>query len=418
MSNDSKQIYVSLELGLNDIRVLVSEYYSTRFNIIRNESYPSDAISDFKIVDRKALVNNITYAIKDTSAKIGAQIEKVILVLPAYNFKRFTLRSSIIPENGVVRKDDIIRAVSNSLKAKIDDGVMVVNPVVTKYTVNGISTRRMPEKEISDDVVADIDLLCCDKQMAYDYVSVVEEAGIKVLDITLNSYCIAKESSLIEESLKKNIIILDIEKEVTYLSLLSKGKLISCETIFEGLAKIARPVKSIYELSDNDLYKLVKFNVDYDSKYPDDTVYAISRDSKTSVITTKKLNDLVKDSLNDYAENIITMCKPIMENGADLIVTGEGEQMKALVNILKEKNNGNCRLYYPDTIGVRDPSLTALYGSFIVYREKAVMNNLSVNCINLLEYDTSVKDKDFDADGDTITSKIKSLFKQYVKGDQ
>lgn len=418
MSNNNKQIYVSLELGLTDIKILVSEYFSTRFNIIRCDSYPCSAISDFKVNNNEQLVEDINAAVKETSAKIGADIEKAILVIPSYNFKRVTLKSSVIPENGVVRKQDIARAVSNSLRAKIDEGVMVINPVITRYTVNGIPTRRLPEKEISDDVVVDIDLLCADKQMSYEYVAAVEQAGVKVLDVVLNAYAIAKESALIEESLKKNIIILDVEKEVTYLSLLSKGKLISSEVIFEGLKTIGHKVKKTYALSDQDLYKLIKFNVDFNSEYLEDTVYALSNDSKTVCVTTKDLNELVKDSLNEYTENIIAMCKPLLESGADLIVTGEGQKMKALVEEFNIKSNNQSRAYYPETIGVRDPSLTALYGSFIVYREKAVLNNLSVNCINLVEYDTSVNDKDFDTDGDTITSKIKNLFKQYVKGEE
>ena len=416
--NNNKQIYVSLELGLNDIKILVSEYFSTRFNIIRCESYPCDAISDFKVSDNDTLVECIKTAIKDCSTKIAADIEKAILVIPSYNFKRVTLRSTVIPENGVVRKEDIARAVSNSLRAKIDDGVMVINPVITRYTVNGIPTRRIPEKEISDDVVVDIDLLCADKKMAYEYVSAVEQAGVKVLDVVLNSYSIAKESALIEESLKKNIIILDVEKDVTYLSLLSKGKLISSEVIFEGLKSIATNVKKKYGIADNDLYKLVKFNTDFNSEFPDDTIYALTNESKTVVIDTKELNSLVKEPLNEYTDNIIAMCKPLLDDGADLIVTGEGQKMKALVNEFKEKANNQCRDYYPETIGVRDSALTALYGSFIVYREKALLNNLPVNCINLVEYDTSVEEKDFDTDGDTITSKIKNLFKQYVKGDE
>ena len=40
--------------------------------------------------------------------KIGSKIEKTILVLPAYNFKRFPLRSKVIVDSGVIRKNDIV----------------------------------------------------------------------------------------------------------------------------------------------------------------------------------------------------------------------------------------------------------------------------------------------------------------------
>ena len=150
----------------------------------------------------------------------------------------------------------------------------------------------------------------------------------------------------------------------------------------------------------------------------DDVIYALSSDSKTITLTTKDLNNLVKESLDEFVDNIFAMCKPLVDEGGEIVLTGEGQQMKSLVKLFNEKADGNFRTYYPETIGVRNPSLCALYGSFLVYREKALLNNLSVNCINLVEYDTSVKDKEFDADGDTITSKIKNMFKQYMKGEE
>ena len=99
MGNHIKQIYVSLQLCENEIKILVGEYFNTRFNIIRSEKYPISSISDFKITNREELVRDIRNAINDCSDKIGSQIEQVILVLPAYNFKRYPLHSTVIPEN-------------------------------------------------------------------------------------------------------------------------------------------------------------------------------------------------------------------------------------------------------------------------------------------------------------------------------
>ena len=112
MANNIKQIYVSLQLCENEIKILVGEYFNTRFNIIRSEKYPTSSISDFKIINREELIKDIRNAVKDCSDKIGSQIEQVILVLPAYNFKRYPLHSNVIPENGIVRREDIARAVS------------------------------------------------------------------------------------------------------------------------------------------------------------------------------------------------------------------------------------------------------------------------------------------------------------------
>lgn len=418
MSTNIKQIYAALELSENEIRILVGEYYNTRFNIIRADKFETNAISDFSINNKEELVEDIRKAIKECSGKVGAQIEQVILIIPAYNFKRFPLRSKVVIGNEAVRKEDIGRAVSNSLKTAVDRDVMVVNPMIVRYTVNGISTRRIPEREICDELYVDIDLLCADINMCYDYVSVVEAAGVKILDICLNTYATAREAALFEESLNRNVIIMDVNRSCTFMTLLSKGKLISTEIIYDGLNSLINKIYRTFSIPYNDINKLVKYSVDYNSEYSDDIVYAWSDQGKTQTMTTRMLNDALREPLDVLSDKLITMCKPIIDGGAELILTGEGQQMKALAEILSRKANTRIRSYYPDTIGVRDPSLTALYGSFFVYRDKVLMNDLNVNCIDLLKYDSLIDHKELDSEGETITTKIKNLFRQYMeKGD-
>ena len=109
------------------------------------------------------------------------------------------------------------------------------------------------------------------------------------------------------------------------------------------------------------------------------------------------------------------MCEPILSTGAQIVLTGEGQQMKSLKERLKTLCNCEISEYFPDTIGIRDASMTALYGAFIVYREKALMNDLNVSCIDLLKYDELIDQKQLDSEGDTITTKIKNLFKHYIE---
>ena len=415
MSNSIKQVYASLEIGENDLKILVAEYYNTRFNILKVDKISTKSISDYRIIDKQLLIDDLKKLIDDCSEKLGARIEQVILVIPAYNFKRVPLKSKVFPEKGFVSKTDIARAITNSLSAKVDFDVMVINPMISKYTINGISTRRMPEKELCDEMIVDIDLLCADRDMTYDYVSVVEQAGLKVLDITLNTVAIGKEASLFEESLKQNLICLDIRRTYTYLSLFSKGKLVSTEVVFDGMNAIIDQVRFNYDIPSEDISRIIKYDVDDESKYLEDIVYAYSQNGETKTISKSDINDVTQKPVENLADKLITMCKPIIEQGATLFVTGEGQQMSTLVDAIKQKSECEVRSYFPDTIGVRDSSLTSLYGALFVYREKAILNDLNVNCIDLLEYDSKIDDKKIDSEGETITTKIKNLFKQYVQ---
>ena len=47
--------------------------------------------------------------------------------------------------------------------------------------------------------------------------------------------------------------------------------------------------------------------------------------------------------------------------------------------------------------------------------DKVIMNNLDVSCIDLLKYDSLIDQKQLDSEGETITTKIKNLFRQYME---
>ena len=80
-----------------------------------------------------------------------------------------------------------------------------------------------------------IDLLCCDKDIVYNYIKAINVAGYDVLDITVNNYSIAKESLLMDKSLKENVILLDIGRTHTYLTLLKNASVQTCEIIHSGI---------------------------------------------------------------------------------------------------------------------------------------------------------------------------------------
>lgn len=415
MTNTLKQVYASIYIDDNLLEILVGEYYNTRFNIIYTNTSPINGILDFKIADYDLVVKTIKDEVEKASLKIGATIKKVILVVPAFNFKRYPLRVSVVPNGGILTKKDVARALTSSLRTPVDSDLTIVSAAIVKYMINGISTRRLPEKEVCEEVLIDIDLLCADKETTYGYINALYDAGLEILDITLNNYSICKEAVLLEQSLSENIILLDIGINHTYMSLLSKGKLTSTEVIYEGIGKIIDQVKQNINIPVNDLSRLVVYNVNYESENVNDAVYAWKNEKNESFsVSIKDLNSNASKPLNDYVDRILQMCKPILEGGKTIFfLVGQGSKMDALAKLLQSKAQVSVKQYYPDTIGIRDAQMCSIYGSFFVYKEKVLLNNLNVSCVDIAEYDSTVDQKKIDVEGESITMKIKKLFEQY-----
>lgn len=415
-----KQIYASLEISEREVRILVGEYFNTRFNILKLAKVPCEGVTNSRIIDKEKVKEAIKNCLKEAEDRLNTKLESIILLIPAVNYKRIPLKVNVVPSSGGLKKEDIVRALSKTLDVHIDTDLIVVNRLPVKYTVNGISSRRMPENELCDEVMVDIDLLCADKLITYDYVGVVEECGIQVLDICLDTYAICKEAVLIEQSLNKNIILLDINNYHSSLSLISRGKLLSTENIQEGIGNFVSTVYTEYQLPYNTLLKLVKFNSS-NTKNGDDTIFAYANGDKSISISQKQLNNLIKIPLNKIVDDIVTMSSPIVESGeTQFVVVGEGADMVVFCDELEKKSGCEVKVYHPDTLGVRESDLIALFGSFFVLKETANLRDMKVACVDLVTFDRAISNTKIDLEGETITTKIKSLFKNIVKenGDE
>ena len=407
-----KQIYTALEINEREIRILIGEYFNTRFNIIKLETVAIDGVEDFKIVNHEKVKNAITKLVSEASSMLGATIERVILLIPSYNFKRYPLKVSVKTKNGIVSKNDVARAISKAMHTKVDNDVMIINAVCVKYTVNGISSRRLPEREASDELIVDIDLLCADKVLTFDYVSILEECGVEIMDICLDIYAIGKEAALFEQTLNQNIVLLRTDDNTTEMAILSKGKLINSDVVFKGLDSIIDEVYAKYHIPYQTIRRLVKYNTIYTDQCLDDAIYAWNDEQgNPQSMTERDLRDVVYKPLSEYVETLATSLQPILDSfTTSIVVVGEMASMEAFVKMLEERCKVAVKSYFPETIGVRDSSLTALYGSLFAYHDMANIKDVKNSSINLLEFENIVDHKVGDVEGESLTGKIKNLF--------
>ncbi len=408
-----KQILGAIEFSDKEIRLVIGEYYNTRFNIIKVDSVACKGILDCVITNKEEVKKSVIEIVERNSKMIGAHIERLILLIPSVNFKRYPLKVNVQTDNGIVSTNDVNRAIKKAMRTIVDSNIMIINAVCVKYTCNGISSRRIPVNEFADELAVDIDLLCADRSITFDYVSLLEEVGIEVMDIMLDMYAVCKEAALFEQTVNQNTILLKIDYQTTTLALLSKGKLVSCEILYNGLSSIIDPVYDKYRIAMNVVERLVKYNTRFEENdLSNDAIYAWkTADNQSNTISENDLAQIVKEPTDKLVEEIKEACRPILENGqTNIVVVGEGAKMDALVKKIEETTNVPSKIYVPETIGIRDSAYVAILGSVYGYRDRRLVDQEVVSSINLLEFNELVDKKTIDSEGETLTTRIRSLF--------
>ncbi|MCR5795896.1 MAG: cell division protein FtsA [Solobacterium sp.] len=412
-----KQIFAALEAADHEVRLVVGEFFNTRFNILKVERVACDGVSYNGVTNAEAVTAAIRKALEACRKQLGAEIKKVILAIPSFGIRRYSLKSTVDVEgiDPTVTPQDIRNAISKASQTKIDSRLALIQAVCVKYTVNGITSRRLPIGERCTSLTVDIDLLCVEKKFAYQLVRCVENAGISIMDVFLDIYAVGKEAALFEQAINHQVIILKMEREATTLGLLRQGRLTTGTIVPQGLGSLAAPLIENYGINSEEAIELVKYcarlNQEVCSSNP---VHIWAYKGETRTISEQELVDCIRERVNAWLAAIEKSCIPILQAGETAVmITGEGGETEGLSELLQKRLNAETKVYIPETLGGRNAGLSAALGLFYAYQDRLPITGYTDDSLDMDAFVRAVSYRDKTADGtkeDTLTNKLKGIF--------
>ena len=335
-----KQIFAALEAADHEIRLVVGEFFNTRFNIIKVERIPSGGVTYDQVVDPDEVTRAIKTAVANTKKMLGADVKSVIMAMPSYHMKKYSYKSTVDVEgiDGTVTVQDVRNAIRKAQQMQIAKDYALIQTVCVRYTVNGISTRRVPLGERCSQLTVDIDLLCADRKFAFDLVTCAENSGLSVMDLFLDVYAVGKEAALFEQAVDRQVVILKVEREGTTLGLLKRGRLTTAAVLPAGLGTIAGALSDQYGIRTDIAAELLKYSCRLDQeKCSDNPVHIWSDNGETRTISEQELVDCVRPNVAAWANAVQKTCGPILQaDETTVIITGEGGETDGLDRVLQK----------------------------------------------------------------------------------
>lgn len=404
-----KQLYASLEITEEEIRLLVGEFFMSRFNVLRVEKMSCKGIHNKKIVKPQLVSATIIKLIKNAEEALSLKIRSVILCLPSVDVTCAKKRVNVAIEEGSrkILKSHIRLGLEKAVNSEKTDDSVFVNVGSIKYIIGGISSRTMPLDERADMLTMDVDLLYANKESVYSHAMCVEKAGINILDICLDTYAISEESAVIENSMDKYIVLVDLQKSDTTLSLFYKGRLLECDHLGFGYERFVQSVKRRTRLSEEECTRLVLENCFTDNGLYDDGICYIWLDREDHKQLTKKdLYEIVKDDVAYWTTKINTLCEPLhTESACKVVLSGKGADIVGIQSVLKGITFP-VEMYVPTTIGARQGSYCALLGSLYCTKKwQSIVGREEVS----IEYNNLVAREQRREDENAFTKKLKNI---------
>jgi len=378
-----KKIFTSVDIGSDTVKILVSEKINNNINVLANNTIKSKGIRKGLVIDSNLAINTIKDGMKTINEDLGFEIKKVIVNVPDYNAK-FMYVTGNIEINGIVTTENINRVIKTSVYNKIDEDYELVTVIPINFIVD--------ENEIS---VSPIGMECKNlgikgimitvpKKNIYSVISVIEGAGLEVVEITVSGLADYHEVKNKKFDTKVGAII-NLGHETTNVSIVSEGILVNTETIQLGGINVEKDIAYVFGTNVIDARKIkekfsschkrfTNLNDIYELKNDMGEIVKLNQLEVTEVVMSRMIEIL------EYAKkqvNILTK-KEIQY----IVITGGLTEIKSFKNLVYEILGKDVIIYLMDEIGIRDNKYITAMGMIKYFVEKMTIRGKDYSMIS------------------------------------
>lgn len=368
-----KKIYTAIDIGSDTIKFVVGEYKNDKINILASNVEKAKGIRKGLIVDPNLAINSIKDGIKEINNNLGIKIDKAIVTVPDYNakFMLVTGEIDIIDEDELITTEDINKVIKTSVYAKLAGDYELITVVPLTFIVDGNPVQKPIGKTGKKLGIKGI-MVSAPKKNIYSVLSVMEGAGIEVVDITVSGLCDYFEVR--NNSLDKKIgAIINLGHETTNVSVFNRGKLMNTETIQLGGINIDKDLAYMFNISIFDARVLKeKFASSHKRFIALNDVYEVKNTAGELIkLNQIEVTEIVMDRLVEILElakkQILLLTK---QNISYIVITGGLTEIRAFKNLVYEILGKDVIIYTEDTLGIRDNKYITSVGMIKYFIDK------------------------------------------------
>lgn len=360
-----RHIYTSVDIGTDTTKVIVTELYKGKLNLLAASSTKSMGIKKGLITDVNEASYSLKKAISEVQDMLGFKIKKVLVNVPSY-FAEFTkVEGSIkVDGDGIIRGDHISRVLASALKGS-SFSKEIVSVIPIDFSVDNQSGIKDPKGLMGDTLYVRAVVSLVPKKNIYSVVSLIDSIGLEVTDISLSG--IGDINAFKNKEIDSKLgAIVNIGYETTNVSIYNKGIIIKNSIIGMGGKNI-----------DNDLSYMYKIDLDTANKVKEKFAYAHKNFANKvefyNINDVERINQFeVTDIVMSRVEEILTLSKKEISLLANrkmdyIIVTGGISNMEGFSLVAEEVFGKDVKLGNVNIVGIRNNKYSSAIGNVVYY---------------------------------------------------
>ena len=368
-----KYVYTSIDIGSDSVKVVVSELFQGKLNLLAASSVKSKGIKKGLIVDGKEASSSLKKALNDVEQMLGFKINRVIATVPNY-FSEFVIIKGSIDLNPdmEINGQDIVKVFGEAMKSKDKGNKEMVTIIPIDFTVDNETGIKDPKGKHGNKLSTRSVMVLTPKKNILSVVSLLENIGLEVIDVTLNS--IGDVNSIKDKVVKEKVgAVINIGHENTSISLYNKGIIVNNSMISVGGKNVDSDIAYIYKLKPEDA-RMVKENFALaHKKYASKTDYyeVTNKLGEDIKINQFEVSEVVQARLEEILVLARKEINVLTNREVDyILITGGTSSMNNFSIIAEDVLSEKAKVTNIHLIGLRNNKFSAAVGNIAYFISK------------------------------------------------
>lgn len=369
-----KHIYTSIDIGSDTIKLVVSELYKNKLNLLAASSVKSKGIKKGLITDVEQASASVKKAFNEIEDMLGINIKKVIASVPSYFAEFSMIRGEILihREDNTITGDDVIEVLQTAMKSKLDPNKEMVTIIPIDFNVDDKKGIKEPKGLVGTRLGTRAIMATTPKKNVYSVVSLLEGIGVEVVDISLDSIgdIYAFKNKEIDEKVGA---IINIGAETTSVSLYNKGIIVKNSIIGMGGRNIDNDLAYMYKIDLKDAVRLKEKFAFAHKMYasPNDEYEVTNVNGEKIAIKQLEASEIVMSRI----EEILTLARKeiriLTEKPIEyIIVTGGVSSSLHFEYLVQDILGKNARIGNVKLLGIRNNKYSSVVGNIVYFIHK------------------------------------------------
>ena len=402
-----KKIYTAIDIGSDTIKFVVGEYFKNKLNILATYEQKAKGIRKGLIVDPNLAINSIKDGIKEINNNLGIDIKKVIVGVPSYNAKFMFVTSEIEITGDAITTDDVNNLIKASVYSKVEQDYELITVLPLTFLIDGEKETKVVGKTGNKLEIKGI-MISAPKKNVYSVLSVMEGAGLEVVDITVSA--LGDYYEVRNNNLDKNIgAIINLGHETTNVSVFSRGKLMNTGTIQLGGINVDKDLAYMFNINVFDAREIKeKFASSHKRFIALNDVYEVKNTAGEVIkLNQIEVTEIVMDRLAELLrlaqKQILLLTK---QNISYIVITGGLTEIRAFKNLVYEILGKDVIIYTEDTLGARNNKYTTSIGMIKYFIDKMEVRGKEYSMIDEQDEELLINPNNKNSKGKASITKI------------